>query len=307
MSAGTLEFTASLYAKTSANNDILITGLDSSTYGRVFYVKEATGNSPFTLTPRLPNTIETASQLTIEPYECAMLLANTNRFNLLNLYKGYNVFGSATVVPGGTTEVVPSVNSSTVLLDLTSGSKVVKLPKISSTSAESNQSLFLSIKDINGNANTNNFYISSIDGDFIDRYGSICISDSYGCIELAADATLNKWYILNYFPGSPPEVISAGSGTAVSSMVTNVADNGTGNKDLDLPDTTTNLGRIITVRNSSDYLFPSFTTYLRCTGADVIDGSQTGLALSNKYQTVKLLARSPGNWTYLQNFTTGLP
>lgn len=307
MSTGVLEFTASLYNKTSANTNILITGIESSTYGRVFYVKEATGNTSFTLTPRSPNTIETASQITLQPYECATLLANTNRFNLLNLYRGYTTFSATTFPPGGTTEVSPTINSSTVLLDLTSGSKVVVLPKISGTSADSNQSLFLSIKDVNGSANTNNFYISSVGGDFIDRFASISISDSYGCIELAADPALNKWYILNYFPGSTPEVISASPGTTVSTMVVNVSDDGIGNKDLDLPDTNTNLGKIITVRNSSDYLYPSFTTYLRCKGADVIDGSQTGLALSNKYQTVKLLARAPGQWTYLQNFTTGLP
>lgn len=309
MSTGVLEFTASLYTKNSADTNILIAGLESSTYGRVFYVKEATGNTSFTLTPRSPNTIETASQLTVQPYECATLLANTNRFNLLNLYRGYSVFGSSTAVPGGTTEVSPSIDSSTVFLDLTSGSKVVKLPKISGTAnaADSNQSLFLSIKDLNGNANTNNFYISSVGGDFIDRYGSICISDSYGCIELGADPRLNVWHVLNYFPGSTPEVISVSPGTTVSTMVVNVADDNTGNKDLDLPDTNTNVGKMILVRNSSDYLNPAFNTYLRCVGADVIDGAQTGLALSNKYQTVKLLARAPGQWTYLQNFTTGLP
>ena len=117
----------------------------------------------------------------------------------------------------------------------------------------------------------------------MDRFNSLCISDSYGCIELGADPRLNVWHILNYFPGSSPEVISASAGTTVSTMVVNVSDDNTGNKDLDLPDTNTNLGKIITVRNSSDYLNPGFITYLRCTrvGSGTVDQLQIDIMTSD--------------------------
>lgn len=303
--SGAIEFTATLYTRDS-NAIVRTSPLNASNYSRVSYVKETSGNTSFILAPYGGNNIETASQITVQPYECITLINNTNRFNLLNVYKGYGVFSGTTFAPGGTPSVYPTENSSTVLLDLTSGSKVIELPKISSTSAASNKSLFLSIKDRNGLALTSPFYVSSTGGDFIDRYPSVCISDSYACLELAADPRLNVWHILNYFPGYTPIVTSVSPGTTVSTVVLNVTDDITGNKFVDLPNSTDNVGKIITIRNSSDSLMPGFTTYVNCFGADVIDTGQTGFALSNLYQTIRIMAVSPGNWIYLQNFTTGL-
>ena len=104
----------------------------------------------------------------------------------------------------GAVTVSASGNNSFLFVDLQTQSKAIILPPIPSISATSSNSAYFTIKDVNGNANTNNLFISTSGGALIDGYANstIQITQNFACIELAANQAQSNWLVLNYFNGT---------------------------------------------------------------------------------------------------------
>lgn len=209
--SGTLQPNTTLViGELSATSKKIVLTENATSYenGRLIYIKASPLN--FGTSPP-PFTIECSTNVQIYPgltsrtlneYECVTLLEQpTNTYNLLNYYTGTisetnfdNPSGVAVNIPGG---------KSCIFVNVLSQSKTLVLPPIQSLTAAREQAPYFMIKDIYGNAATNNLYISTMGNATIDGFDTCLKLTSNGCaIELIGDYFLNRWHILNYYDGT---------------------------------------------------------------------------------------------------------
>jgi hypothetical protein len=134
---------------------------------------------------------------------CVTLLENpAYTFSLVNLYVN-SLLGviSNGNPPGGTTVVTVSGRNSFLCADLQTQSKVFVLPSIQSLTSDDSQSAYFCIKDVYGNAGTNNLYLSTSGvGETFEGEGNLLRFTANGqAAEIACEPQreYNRWYILS--------------------------------------------------------------------------------------------------------------
>jgi hypothetical protein len=176
--------------------------------GRIVYIKNlplSNAVNPVFLAP--PNlVVPSYDTLNLSNQTFGLVTTTSNDFlqwNAFTSFPGSNLFStSVNPSPGSVSVSLPS-NSTYFFVDTTSQSKVILLPETTDW-----QGRFITIKDINGNAETNPIYISSPSGYLIDNFHSLPISHNYGSMDLYAvpngNAFSNRWIILNYYGNIVP-------------------------------------------------------------------------------------------------------
>ena len=179
-----------------------------STLSRVIYFKEASeipGPSVFTIEPSTGTTIQNSTLLLLNNNDALTLQCiSTGYWSVLTSYNGISTF-STQVLPVASRAIHMSTMKSYLFVDLQSESKTIVLPKISNITSISSLCPMITIKDVNGFANTNTLFISSSSNDTLERssiHNCIGITENYASIDLVGNGFLSKWHILNYYNGS---------------------------------------------------------------------------------------------------------
>lgn len=174
--------------------------------GRVLYLKEASevpGPPVFSIQPY--STIQGSTLLYLNKNESLLLQAYTRTdWGILGGYQGISTF-STQVLPVNSVVIEPSFQHSHIFVDLRTQSKTILLPPIETLPIPPDNSPFYTIKDLYGNAAISTLYLSTSINNTLERSSinnAIGIKDNYGSIDLAANRSLAKWHILNYYNGS---------------------------------------------------------------------------------------------------------
>jgi hypothetical protein len=180
--------------------------------GRVLYLKEAAeseGSPVFSVATVPQMFVQNSTILYLNSNEALTLqYFSSLNYGILGGYPGVSTFATclqSNADPTGAQIVNPSLQTSTWLVDLRTQSKALVLPPIASIGSNVSQAPFYTVKDIYGNAATNNLFISSSVDNILEHrstLGCIRINQNYASIDLAANRFLNKWHILNYYDGT---------------------------------------------------------------------------------------------------------
>lgn len=190
---------------------ILLPPLTQSTIGRVVYFKEASefpGVPIFLVsTASLTSLIETSTTLGVSRHQAitlqGSLSSSTYTYSVLNGYLGNPVFSTQQLPTQSVPVYVSSVSQ--LFVDVRSQSKTVVLPQIQSISQTDQSCLFLTIKDIYGNASKSSLFLSTTYPDTLEMssiQNAIRINSNFAAIDLVANPILSKWNILNFYSGS---------------------------------------------------------------------------------------------------------
>lgn len=204
------------------NSDIPYTFLlpTANDTNRMIYFKQymaSTFSKSFTILPNATDTIENAGRsfsFSTGSAVCLQTATTGNNWLFHNQFKWVNNTFSNEVPLG--IPVYPSTHtiSKNIFLNLTGSSKTVVLPPANSWISATYGVPIITIKDINGNAFTNPFYISTSGLDILEHSslkGCIKITSSLASIDLIANPfslsrdfinISSSWSILSYYDGT---------------------------------------------------------------------------------------------------------
>ena len=301
-----------------------------STLSRFVYLKEASeipGPSIFSFQANSSFLQSTSfSSLYLNSNESLLLQAfSTSYWGILGGYNGTAVF-STQVIPTTSQIINPSLTASHVFVDLRTQSKTVVLPPIQTIAPTESAVPFYTIKDVYGNASVNPLYISTSGNNTLERSSinnSIALTQNYASIDLAANAFLKKWHILNYFDGNSAPIPPFGGGmgdrpiptapwvsTFISSSVIHVDTNKDEQNYIVLPAAEEFLGTPFYIRDSAgkaSYDFPKNTPISILTKqGDFIDDTLNTLYIYENYQSVRLVPYSTTRYALTLNYKPNL-
>jgi hypothetical protein len=182
--------------------------IDTPTVGRMIYVKDIMSTPNLSsyfasIAADTGNLIDSRSSISVSTLTAVTLQANTNAWNIHNIYNGYAVFSTNATIDVGAAVVQAPVDRSLLMVDLQAQSKVVVLPSLSQTAPLSSPSLFLTLKDVYGFAAARPMYLSTTAGNTIDgRITTLKLTTNFASIDLLANLSNNQWNIVNFYAGN---------------------------------------------------------------------------------------------------------
>ncbi len=295
--------------------------------GRLLYIKDSDTTSPnaINLVPPVGGFLYASSIFSPNLYQkqsCAIVQnITTNSYSLLNCYPNYSQIGLTVLpeAPGPTSVAVTIPGTRSILFpDLTTQSKALLLPLLTTLTNENSKSPYFLIKDVDGNANARPFYISTTGGAYIDSPAitTLGFHANFASIELTGDRARNCWHVLSYFngerlpsaPAAPPYTTAPEFYISTSASVIH-ADMEFTRKKLYLPSATSCIGKSIWIHDlyGTCSAASSIQLEVKSGSSDTIDGTSIPLLMSTFYQTVRLTGTSPTNFAITLSYTGLIP